>query len=106
MMSLADKQNDKIYVNCTGPYIVHIEVCYKSLAGKNATGKLELQVKEILVSSFDLRTSEDDCSRLHSIAYLKAKDQASLHFYANDGFKIKELTMGLSYLLGGRCFFW
>ncbi|CAK6974876.1 uncharacterized protein LOC113151989 [Scomber scombrus] len=46
MMSLADK---KIFINCTGPYILYMDVCYKSIGEQVATGILELQNQEYLL---------------------------------------------------------
>ncbi|XP_026200659.1 uncharacterized protein LOC113151989 [Anabas testudineus] len=103
MMGMVD---NKIHVNCTGPYIVYMDVCYKSLNKVNITGTLQLQVvgRKSPVTSFSVTTSDEDCRGLYSIAYLRAKDQASLHVYAKEGFKIKTATLGLSYLLGRVCF--
>lgn len=105
MMSLVDKKNDTIYVNCTGPYILYIDVCYKSLSDEETRGMLQLQVvgSTTPVSSLALNASHEVCRGLHSIAYLRAREQASLYFHCTDGFKIKNVTVNLSYLLGGRC---
>lgn len=106
-MGLANKNNDSIYVNCTGPYVLYMDVCYKSLHEKEAKGILELQVvgSETPVSSVTLNASQEVCRGLSSIAYLRAKEEASLHLYFTDGFKVKNVTVGLSYLLGTRCEF-
>lgn len=102
------KVEDKIYINCTGPYILYMDVCYRSLNKKEITGILQLEVVErkTTVTSFNLTTSDEDCGVLHSIVYLRAKDQASLHIYAEVSFKIKNATLGLNYLLGTRCEYW
>ncbi|XP_056234562.1 uncharacterized protein LOC130170890 [Seriola aureovittata] len=107
MMSVAGEKKDKIYVNCTGPYVLYIHLCYTSLGGEKTTGMLQLQVvrDKTPVSSFTLQTSEEVCEGLNSIAYLKAKDQASLHLYAKEEFKILEVSVGLTYLLGRQCDF-
>lgn len=96
--------HDKIHINCTGPYILYMDVCYRSLEeNKNITGVLQLMVGKTAVTSFLLTTSDEDCRQLHSIVYLKTKQQASLHIQAQDSFKIKNATLGLNYLLGTRC---
>ncbi|GLD46296.1 uncharacterized protein AKAME5_002700900 [Lates japonicus] len=104
-MSLADEKNDTIKISCTGPYVVYIDVCYKSLSsGEELTGILQLQVvgSETPVSNFTLQTRSADlvCRGLSSIAYLRKEEKASLHLYLKDGFKIKSATVGLTYLWG------
>lgn len=95
---------DKISIKCTGPYVLYMYACYRSLYRTNVTGMLQLQVVEsVPIASVMMNTSAEDCSGLHSIAYLKAKNQASLRLYAPEGFKLKNVTVGLSYLLGTRC---
>ncbi|KAI3368318.1 hypothetical protein L3Q82_008031 [Scortum barcoo] len=97
MMSLVDEKNDMIYVNCTGPYILYTDVCYKSMSKEETRGMLQLQVQgsSTPVSSLALNTSHEVCRGLHSIAYLKATQQASLYFYCTDGFKIKNVTQNV-----------
>lgn len=99
------KVDNKIYVNCTGPYILYMDVCYRSLNKETITGILQLEVvgRTTPVISFNLTTSGEDCTVLHSILYLRVKEQASLHIYAKESFKIKNATLGLNYLLGARC---
>lgn len=102
-MSLADEKNDTIKISCTGPYVVYIDVCYKSLTkGEERTGILQLQVvgSETRVNNFTLQTADEVCRGLSSIAYLRKEEKASLHLYVKDGFKIKNATVGLSYLWG------
>ncbi|KAA8589276.1 hypothetical protein FQN60_012641 [Etheostoma spectabile] len=105
MMSLGVEERDKIYVNCTGPYVFYMKVCY--LGAKEASGTLELRVvgEERPVSSFRLNASHEVCRGLHSIAYLTREDKVSLHLNSTDGFKIKNAIVGLNYLLGKRCEF-
>ncbi|KAJ4942934.1 hypothetical protein JOQ06_005446 [Pogonophryne albipinna] len=103
MMSLADGKNDAIYIKCTGPYVLYMKVCYKSMDGTKTGGVMELQVLGRAVSSFSLHTSDKNCSGLHSTAYLSEKDEASLHLYPKEGFRFERMTVGLSYLLGSRC---
>ncbi|KAK5907347.1 hypothetical protein CesoFtcFv8_005210 [Champsocephalus esox] len=38
MMSLADGKNDAIYIKCTGPYVLYMKVCYKSMDGTKTGG--------------------------------------------------------------------
>lgn len=100
---------DKIYVSCSGPYVLYMDLCYRDMSKEGASGILQLQVvgRDHPVSSFPLHASRDDCRRLHRIVYLKAKEEASLHWYSTDSnFKIKNVTVGLSYLLGSRCDSW
>lgn len=101
-MGLADGRNQEILVNCTGPYVLYVDVCYLSLTEEEITGTLQLQVagSGTPVSSFTLQASREVCRGLHSLAYLRASEQASLHLVAREEFKIKRATVGLSYLLG------
>ncbi|KAK1896401.1 Movement protein TGB2 [Dissostichus eleginoides] len=108
MMSLADGKNDKIHIECTGPYVLYMEVCYKSMDGTETGGVMELQVlgrDTPRVSSFSLHASHEVsvCKGLHSTAYLSNKEEASLHLYPMEGFRFESMTVGLSYLLGSRC---
>lgn len=100
-----NEQKNKIHIHCTGPYIWHMNVCYKSMDTVNTTGKLQLKVEgsETPVGSIEMTTPAEVCRWLHSIVYLKADQEASLHFQSNSGFKVKNVTMGLSYLLGEKC---
>ncbi|KAG7514291.1 hypothetical protein JOB18_029891 [Solea senegalensis] len=113
-MSRADGNAGMIIINCTGPYVLYIDLCYKSLdlekGHLNTTGTLQLQVKGSGTprSSFRLQASHVKvCRGLHSIAFLRAKEQASLHLYSDRSFVMSELTVGLSYLLGteAQCYF-
>lgn len=106
-MGLVDKSSDRIYINCTGPYILYMDVCYKSLRQYETSGALQLQVvgSKTPVCSFNLTASHEVCRGLHSTAYLRAQEQAHLHLYVTKGFKVKNVTVGLSYLLGSRCDF-
>lgn len=106
-MNLVDKTKDKIYINCTGPYLLYIEACYKSLRGNLTTGTLQLLVErnQTLVTSIDMNTSDEVCKGLHSIAYLKVREVAYLYLQSLHDFKVKNMTVGLSYLLGSRCEF-
>ncbi|XP_051233626.1 uncharacterized protein LOC127350762 [Dicentrarchus labrax] len=105
-MGLVAKKNDTIGINCTGPYILYMEVCYKGMnQPKEAHGTLELRVEgsNTSVSSVNLTASHEVCRGLHSIAYLRANERASLHLNCTDDFKVKNVTVGLSYLLGSQC---
>ncbi|KAF3835045.1 hypothetical protein F7725_027603 [Dissostichus mawsoni] len=108
MMNLTDGKNDKIHIQCTGPYVLYMEVCYKSMDGTETGGVMELQVlgrDTPRVSSFSLHASHEVsvCKGLHSTAYLSNKEEASLHLYPTEGFRFESMTVGLSYLLGSRC---
>ncbi|KAG7233394.1 hypothetical protein INR49_007074 [Caranx melampygus] len=43
MMSVAGQNNDTIHINCTGPYILDVDLCYKSLGKEESTGVLQLE---------------------------------------------------------------
>lgn len=106
MMSVAGTKNDTIHINCTGPYILDVDLCYKSLDNKESTGVLELQVEgsESPASSFNLRASGQVCRGLHNITYLWAANQVTLRLYSQShDFKIVQANVGLSYLLGNQC---
>lgn len=100
-----NEQKNKIHIHCTGPYIWHMNVCYKTMNGSwNSTGMLQLKVEgSETVGSFEMTAPIEVCRWLHSIVYLKADQEASLHFQSKPGFKVKNVTMGLSYLLGEKC---
>lgn len=105
-MNLTGK-NDRIYISCTGPYIFYMEVCYTSMPQHETRGYLQLQVtgQETPASSITLTATEYVCRRVHHIVFLRANEQVSLHLYVTDGFKVKKLDVGLSYLLGSQCDF-
>ncbi|XP_031724111.1 uncharacterized protein LOC116394885 [Anarrhichthys ocellatus] len=107
MMSLAGENKDQIYVNCTGPYVLYMYLCYKDKDETEASGLLQLQVvgRKAPVSSFPLNASHEVCRGLHSIAYLRDKETLSLQLNCTAGFKIKTVTVGLSYMLGSQCQF-
>ncbi|KAM3619345.1 uncharacterized protein V6R79_006748 [Siganus canaliculatus] len=114
MMGMVDDKNDAFYTNCTGPYVLYVEVCYECRLGMEAAGTLQLQVVErkeegekiTHTSSVDLPRLPDGCEekgvckRLHTMAYLKVQEEASLHLYGTNGLSIKSITVGLNYLLG------
>lgn len=107
-MSVTGQKNDRIYINCTGPYLLYMEACYTNMEQQNETkGTLQLRVgsSETPLISFDMATSATVCRGHHGFAYFKAKDHASLHLYASNEFKVKNLTIGLSYLRGSQCVF-
>lgn len=108
-MSVTGQMNDRIYINCTGPYLLFMEACYTNMMGQrnenNGTLQLRVGNSETPLISFDMATSATVCRGLHGIAYFKAKDQASLHLYTSNEFKVKNLTIGLSYLRGSECVF-
>lgn len=101
--------NDRIEIRCTGPYVLYMNACYKSLRDHETRGYLQLQVsgQTIPESSITLTATQDDvCTGLLRTVYLRANEQASLYLYVTDGFKVKTLSVGLSYLLGSQCDFW
>lgn len=106
-MSVTGQNNDRIYINCTGPYLLYMEACYYNMMGQHnkTNGTLQLRVgsSETPLISLDMVASAIVCRGLHGIAYFKAKDQASLHLYTSNEFKVKNLTIGLSYLRGSHC---
>ncbi|KAK5869982.1 hypothetical protein PBY51_024653 [Eleginops maclovinus] len=107
MMSLANGKKDKIYINCTGPYVLYMNLCYTTMNEQEFEVNLQLQVPGRLVSNFSLnaerRGQQLDCRGLQSTAYLRRNEEASLHVYTLNGFVFKTVTVGLNYLLGSRC---
>lgn len=101
-------KNDRIEIRCTGPYVLYMDVCYKSLRDHETRGYLQLQVsgQKIPGSSITLTATDDVCTGLLRTVYLRANEQASLYLYVTDGFKVKTLSVGLRYLLGSQCDFW
>lgn len=111
-MSVAGQKGDMIGINCAGPYLLHMYVCYASQDQKKKSesqGILVLQVAEngtAPLASFPMKASDKTmCMGLHSIVYLRASEQVSLNLYIFDDFKMKNLTVGLSLLLPGECDF-
>ncbi|XP_077390287.1 uncharacterized protein LOC144026966 [Festucalex cinctus] len=106
LMHLADERHSKIAVRCTGPYVLYADVCYLSLE-KNAGGTLRLHAagRATPLWAFCLAGRREACEALHAVAYLRSGEKAELDLRATGRFKIKNVTVGLSYLLGGRCEF-
>lgn len=102
-------RNDRIAVICTGPYILYMDVCFKSLHSRGGIGYLRLLVmgEETPLSSTTLNTSNGDlvCQGHQSTVYLRARQQASLYLCTPNMFKIKTVTLGLHYLLGSQCYY-
>lgn len=97
---------NKIDITCRGPYIWYMDVCYKSLKhGKVTEGTLQLKMDDTAVSSVNLTVSNEVCRGHQSIVYLRANTKSSLHLSHADEFRLLNVTMGLSYLLGKRCEF-
>uniref|UniRef100_A0A1A8L0D8 TNF family profile domain-containing protein n=2 Tax=Nothobranchius pienaari TaxID=704102 RepID=A0A1A8L0D8_9TELE len=105
---LLGEGKDTISINCTGPYVWYMYVCYQA---KDSRGTLELQVRgsrDPPVSSFSLNAthdaaSKDICRGLHSLVYFRNKQVASVRLYSTTGFIFRNVTMGLTYLLGNIC---
>ncbi|XP_077440788.1 uncharacterized protein LOC144062879 [Vanacampus margaritifer] len=106
LMHLADERHSKIAVRCTGPYVLYADVCYRSLE-KNAAGTLRLHAagRRAPLWASRLAGRRDACEALHAVAYLRTGEKAELNLRVTGRFKIKNVTVGLSYLLGGRCEF-
>lgn len=99
---------DRISVSCTGPYVLYMNMCYMSLQEREARGSLQLQVvgqEKTPLSSFNLTVLKEVCKGHHSIAYLKEGEEASLYLNVKDRFKVKNVTVGLRYLLGNQCIY-
>lgn len=98
-------KNDVIRVHCAGPYVLYMYVCYMNLTEQLARGYLEVQVagQKTPVASVNLTTASEVCQGLQRSFYLQAQEQASLHLYVNDSFKLKNASVGLSSLLGSQC---
>lgn len=103
-MDLNTDEN-KIDIRCKGPYIWYMDVCYKSLDGKETSGTLELKMDDTVVSSVTLTGSNEVCRGHQSVVYLRANTKSSLHFFPVKEFKLLNVTVGLTYLLGNRCEF-
>lgn len=106
-MDVNNKKN-KIDITCKGPYIWYMDVCYKSLTnGMVTTGILQLKMDDTVVSNVTLTVSDvlDVCRGHQSVVYLRANTKSSLDLNQIDGFKVLNVTVGLSYLLGKRCEF-
>ncbi|XP_023195576.1 uncharacterized protein LOC111609735 [Xiphophorus maculatus] len=98
--------NGNVTIRCTGPYVWHMQGCYESMGNTaNVSGSLTLLVKHTLpVSSFAMDATRDVvCRGLHSIVYLVAEDVARFRFSSQTGFRMVNVSMGLSYLLGNKC---
>lgn len=102
-------EKDTISISCTGPYVLYMDACYMSMLPKlESRGYLQLRLvgQKTPASSFTLNaTSEKVCRGLHSTVYLRATEQASLHLTVTGSFKVKTVSVALSYLLGGQCDF-
>ncbi|KAL6107475.1 uncharacterized protein ACO6RY_18242 [Pungitius sinensis] len=109
MMSLVPEAKDLIQVSCTGPYVLYLYLCYKDREQGGVEGMLELWVKghKAPASSFPLKTpvkvSEEVCTGLHGTAYLRDKEKLQFLLKSSASFKVKNMTVALSYLLGSRC---
>ncbi|KAM8875871.1 uncharacterized protein AB9W97_016426 [Spinachia spinachia] len=105
MMSLVPEEKGQIQVKCTGPYVLYLYLCYKDRDQGGALGTLELCVEGRVApaSSFALHAFGEVCRGLHSTAYLRDKERLRLRLTSSPGFKVKNVTVALSYLLGSRC---
>lgn len=106
-MSVVGQTGDRIRIECTGPYLLHMDVCHRSMDHRRSRGTLELRLAEggtAPLASFPMHASSNQtCTRLHAIIYLRQSEQVSLSLYVFDEFKMKNLTVGLSLLLPGEC---
>ncbi|XP_061681152.1 uncharacterized protein LOC133503490 [Syngnathoides biaculeatus] len=105
-MGLADDRRSKIAVGCDGPYVLYVDVCYRSLE-PGAAGTLRLRAggRAAPLCAFHLAGRHEACEWLHAVAYLRAGEKVKLDLRSTGFFKIKNVTVGLSSLLGGRCEF-
>lgn len=105
-MSVPEPTRDRIRVDCTGPYLVHMHVCHRSMEKSASRGTLALQPADggaAPLASFSMNASFAlTCSLLHDIVYLREKEQVSLNMYLLDDFKMVNLTVGLSLLVPGE----
>ncbi|XP_051803196.1 uncharacterized protein LOC127533643 [Acanthochromis polyacanthus] len=105
------EDTDKFTIRCTGPYILHMDICYTSYKKdekmrSQTPWNLQLQVEgsKTPAGTVELQPSDEVCRGLHSIVFLRAKEVASLHLLnSTTFFNIKNVTVGLSSLLGNRC---
>ncbi|CAL8254697.1 unnamed protein product [Merluccius merluccius] len=102
-------EGTKIYISCSGPYLLHMDVCFRGLDNKDGQGKLELLVaaagQQASLASFPLEgKSKVNCKGLHTTVYLRSKEEATLHFSSEgNNLKIKNIMLGLHYQLGRQC---
>ncbi|XP_007550842.1 uncharacterized protein LOC106947705 [Poecilia latipinna] len=106
--SSLQNNNGNITIGCTGPYVWYMQGCYDNMDDKKNTtvrGNLTLLAKHNLpVGSISMNATQDVvCRGLHSIVYLVAEDVARFRFSSQEGFRLLNASMGLSYLLGNRC---
>lgn len=105
-MELSDKS--WIHIQCTGPYVLYMYVCYKSVEEESmGNGTLALKVvgSKDPRHTFKLQTRKEVCEGLHHIAYLSNKENVTLDLISSDNFMMKNASVGFSYLLGSRCEF-
>ena len=108
LMSLDAKEKGVFYINCTGPYILYMDLCYMSMEGKEASGTLRLlDGKENPETLFTMNSSSEECKDtvLQKTVFIKEKGKARLQLVSRGRFKLKNLTVGLSSLLGRQCLF-
>ncbi|KAM8744989.1 uncharacterized protein AB9X84_016397 [Acanthopagrus schlegelii] len=108
LMSLDAKEKGVFYINCTGPYILYMDLCYMSMEGKEANGTLRLlDGKENPETLFAMNSSSEECKDtvLQKTVFIKEKGKARLQLESRGRFKLKNLTVGLSSLLGRQCLF-
>ena len=94
--------NKEIHLFCNGPYILHMYVCYKGLEGPGR-GRLELRRAgmQTLTNLTLAAGKEVTCRGLHATVDLRKKEWATLSFFSEgETLKVKNLTVGLRYLLG------
>ncbi|CAL8309127.1 unnamed protein product [Lota lota] len=101
-VGLAD--NKEIDIFCNGPYILHMYVCSKGLDKHHGQGRLELRLAGTQTALTNLTVEGGGdviCKGLYTNVYLRRKEKATLHF-SSEGqtLKIKNVTLGLHYLLG------
>ncbi|CAL8394416.1 unnamed protein product [Boreogadus saida] len=107
--------NRYIEISCNGPYILHMFVCPQGLYNKPGQGHLELRLapeqghlelrlapEQQVITNFSLESRGGiDCKGLQTTVYLRRKERLILYFSSkNQTLKIKNVTLGLRYLLG------
>lgn len=106
-MSVVGQRGDRIRIDCTGSYLLHLDVCHRSMENRESRGTLALRSAEGGAAPlvwFSLKASSNQtCTDLHDIIYLRQSEQVGLQLYVFDNFKMISLTAGLSLLTPGEC---
>ncbi|CAL8346319.1 uncharacterized protein LOC115555698 isoform X2 [Gadus morhua] len=96
--------NKEIVISCNGPYILHMYVCPRGFNNEPGQGHLELRLapEQQAITNFTLESRGGiDCKGLQTTVYLRREQRLNLYFSSkNRTLKIKNVILGLRYLLG------